>query len=179
MARLTEHQLKRALLAADGYLALDMPQHALDALRPVHVPGELAFEFHRIRGEIYRSLQQWQLALDDFQQCHALQPADISVLMGLAWCYKRVDQLPKAIAAMHAAHRADGKEPIILYNLACYYSLAKNKSQALTWLGRALRMHRDLMQLIPKETDFDPLRDDPDFLKLLDLARGRDTPSAA
>jgi hypothetical protein len=99
--------------------------------------------------------------------------------MGLAWCYKRVGQLPKAIAAMHTAHRANAKEPIVLYNLACYYSLAQNKLQALTWLGRALRMERSLVNLIAEESDFDPLRHDPDFRKLLDLATREPSKPAA
>ena len=44
-----------------------------------------------------------------------------------------------------------------------YYSLAGDKTQALSWLGRALRMKSSLRSLIADESDFDPLRDDPDF----------------
>ena len=36
-------------------------------------------------------------------------------------------------------------------------------------INAALRMDRGFMKLVPKETDFDPLRDDPDFLHLLEL----------
>ncbi|NOX54523.1 MAG: hypothetical protein GXP27_08805, partial [Planctomycetes bacterium] len=41
--------------------------------------------------------------------------------------------------------------------------LAGDKDGALRWLGRALRMDPSLRELIPEETDFDPLRNDPDF----------------
>jgi tetratricopeptide (TPR) repeat protein len=170
MAGSGDLRLKRLLLAAEGYLTLHMPEHALHMLSKVRDPGVLDFEFHRLRAEAYRGLQQWEQALQDFDHCRSLQPKNIDVLMGLAWCYKRVGQLPQAIAVMHAAHQIDGREPIIPYNLACYYSLAKNKSQALSWLGRALRMHQGLVRLVPQETDFDPLRNDPDFQKLLRLA---------
>ena len=37
------------------------------------------------------------------------------------------------------------------------------KTQALSWLGRALRMDASYRQLIDDESDFDPLRHDPDF----------------
>jgi predicted Zn-dependent protease len=171
--------VRRALIAAEGYLELGMPSHALEQLRLVRDPQPVEFAFHLLRAEVHRAQEQWQLALEDFQRCHAADPTNISVLLGLAWCYKRVDQLPQAIAAMHAAHQAHAKEPIILYNLACYYSLARNKPQALTWLGRALRMNGDLASLISEESDFDPLRHDPDFRKLLELAARRDPRSAA
>lgn len=171
MTGMSELRLKRALMAAEGYLVLQMPEHALRELSPVRDPGGLAFEFYRLRAEAYRALQNWELALEDFRYCQSLQPNNIEILMGLAWCYKRVGQLSKAIDAMHVAHRIDSREPIIPYNLACYYSLAKNKAQALSWLGRALRMHQGLAVLIPHETDFDPLRDDPDFQKLIRLAK--------
>jgi Flp pilus assembly protein TadD len=165
-----------ALRAAEGYLELEMPEHALAALRALREPTGAPFDFHRLRADAYRALAQWQAALEDFERCHTEQPKNVEVLMGLAWCYKRTDQLPKAIAAMHAAHRADGKEPIILYNLACYYALAKNKSQSLSWLGRALRMHRGLVNLIADESDFDPLRQDPDFRRLLELVHDAAAP---
>jgi Flp pilus assembly protein TadD len=172
MAASENRQLARALRAAEGYLALEMPDHALLQLHSVRDIDAAAFEWHLLSAEALRLKSDWVAALADFQHCHALRPQDIHVLMGLAWCYKRTGRLPQAIETMHAAHRIDEREPILLYNLACYYALAKNKQQALSWLGRALRMQRDLLQLIPAETDFDSLRHDPDFRKLLDLARG-------
>jgi tetratricopeptide (TPR) repeat protein len=165
------------LRAAEGYLELELPESALEQLRAVREPEHDGYHYRRLRGEAYRALGEWEAALDDFQRCYHERPKNIDVLMGLAWCYKRTGQLPKAIAAMHEAHRADGKEPILLYNLACYYALAKNKPQALSWLGRALRMHSALVHLIADESDFDPLRHDPDFRRLLELVRGNEPAS--
>ena len=74
--------------------------------------------------------------------------------------------------------------PVVLYNIACYYSLAGDKAQALSWLGRALRMEtalrkqmteepefgrKSLRELIPDEPDFDQLRNDPDFQYIANL----------
>jgi hypothetical protein len=64
---------------------------------------------------------------------------------------------------MEEANRLSPNEPIIMYNLSCYFALAGNKTQALSWLGRALRKEKSLRKLIPEESDFDRLRDDPDF----------------
>ena len=54
-------------------------------------------------------------------------------------------------------------DAVLLYNLACYFALSDQKEAALSWLGRALRMDRQLHRLIPMEPDFDSLRSDPDF----------------
>ena len=64
---------------------------------------------------------------------------------------------------MERAYRIAPKQAVILYNLSCYWSLAGNKTQSLSWLGRALRMDHELRRLIDDEADFDSLRNDPDF----------------
>jgi tetratricopeptide (TPR) repeat protein len=168
---LTERQRRRRLLAAEGYLELAMAEHALAELDAIEAPGDLATAdgLHRLRAEAFRALGQWQEALADFEACYAHSPTDVGVLMGLAWCYKRLDQLPKAIAAMHEARQADPKLAVVLYNLSCYYALAGNKLQALSWLGRSLRMDPKLRDLVDREEDFDVIRDDPDFARLLEL----------
>ena len=154
---------ERKLEAACGYLELNMPQHALRELDRIADPEAVAFEFYRLRGEALRASGQFDSALEAFAPALAEKPDDLSVLMGMAWCYKRTGQLARAIAAMEQAYRAHPKEPIVLYNLACYFSLGGEKSQALSWLGRALRMESSLRKLVPEEPDFDPLRNDPDF----------------
>jgi len=95
------------------------------------------------------------------------RPDDVDLLMTMAWCYKRTNQLPRAITSLERAYRINPKEAVILYNLACYWSLAGNKTQSLSWLGRALRMDNDVRRLIDDEPDFDPLRNDPDFQLIL------------
>ncbi len=167
---LTLAQRTRRLDAAEGYLLLNMPDHALAELWSIPDPGEARYDYHRLLGECFRARADWSSALAEFERCYALQPKDLDILMAMAWCYKRLDRLPHAIAAMHEAYEAHREIPVVLYNLSCYYSLAGNKGQALSWLGRALRMERKLLQLIPAETDFASLRNDPEFRRLLQLA---------
>lgn len=167
---LTLKQRLRRLDAAEGYLLLNMTDHALAELRSIPDPAEAEFEYRQLLGECHRARQDWAAALAEFERCYELQPQDLDVLMAMAWCYKRLDRLPQAIAIMHEAYDSHRNVPVVLYNLSCYYSLAGNKSRALSWLGRALRMERKLLQLIPTETDFAPLRNDPEFCRLLELA---------
>lgn len=149
---------------------LGMHQHALEALDEIDEAEASHFSVHLQRGMILREMKDYRAALESFDRAATEQPDDLSLLLAMAWCYKRSDQLPKAIQAMEQAHEAAPQEPIVLYNLACYWTLAGNKAQALSWLGRALRMNKSLRDLIPEESDFDSLRNDPDFENLLNIA---------
>jgi tetratricopeptide (TPR) repeat protein len=165
----SSRRMAKRLESARGYLMLEMAEQALEELDEVDDPDAVAYEWNLLRGEAYRALQQYRPAIKAYQRAQAVQPDEVDVLMGLAWCYKRTDQLPKSIDVMHQAYLNHRDEPLILYNLACYYALAGNKDQALSWLGRALRMKPDLRELIPMETDFDPIRAEADFRRLIEL----------
>jgi Flp pilus assembly protein TadD len=163
MAKNARLRRERLLEAARGYLAIGMADHALQQLDTIEDPENCAFDWHQLRAEALRDQGNYVAALESYNRALSERPRDVAVLMGMAWCYKRTDRLRLSIAAMQQAYRVAPDEPVVLYNLACYYSLAGEKTQALSWLGRALRMHAALRKCIPDETDFDPLRDDPDF----------------
>lgn len=157
MASKTQLDHARRLQAASGYLDLEMPAHALRALEGIANPEATPFEFHYLRGQALRVAGRFEEALIALSRAREKQPDDLDVLMGLAWCFKRTDQLPRAISTMEEAYRAHPKVPVVLYNIACYYSLAGDKVQALSWLGRALRMEASLRKLMAEKSPFDPL----------------------
>ena len=165
---------ERSLEAAEGYLLLDMPEQALRELSAIRTRGRHSALWQRLRGEALRSRRQHAEALEAFQQSDRLEPDDLGTLLGIAWCQKRTDRLDKAIETMMRAYRVFPTEPIVLYNIACYFSLAGEKEQALSWLGRALRMSPELRMLIPDESDFDPLRHDADFQFVIQDPRDED-----
>jgi Flp pilus assembly protein TadD len=169
MALNPEKILARQLLAAEGYVALSMPDHALRELSHIQDVADKRYVACMLRGEALLLKKDHANALDSFREAHIERPTDLDALMRMAWCFKRIDQLQQAIDAMKLAYQFHKEVPIVLYNLACYYSLAGEKDDALSWLGRAFRMDRQLLNLIPSETDFDSLRKDVDFQHLLQL----------
>jgi tetratricopeptide (TPR) repeat protein len=54
-------------------------------------------------------------------------------------------------------------EPMLLYNLACIYSLAGEIDEAIGCLERALEVGFAHTPWIRKDSNLDPLRDDPRF----------------
>ncbi len=165
---------ERLLTAAEGYIELGMYDHALASLEEIEGPDKTGFEANFLRGDALRNLERHEEALAAFHRASEERPADIDLLMAMAWCYKRTNQLPRAITSMEQAYKIAPGKAIILYNLSCYWSLAGNKTQALSWLGRALRMDASYRQLIDDESDFDPLRHDPDFQMMVSAVQQAD-----
>lgn len=159
----------RRLGAAEGYLELQMPDHALRELDGLDDPGELTFIACILRGKARLAKLEYHKALDAFRLAHLEKPTDLDALISMAWCLKRIDRLPQAIDTMKLAYQFHKDAAIVLYNMACYYALAGEKENALSWLGRSLRMDRNYLKLIPDESDFDSLRNDDDFQHLLEL----------
>lgn len=173
MADATDIQKQRAIEAAQGYLMLDLPDAALRRLG-LFSNSEVPAEVEHLRGEAYRLKEDYERALQHFERV-ADSERNLDLLMGMAWCFKRINRLDKAIECMRAAYRASPKVAVVLYNLACYYSLAGEKEEALSWLARAFRMDGSYRKLVAKETDFDPIRNDQDFIYLMQLSEPKES----
>ncbi len=98
-----------------------------------------------------------------------LDPENIHIALALGWCYKRVGRLDLAIESLERILEYDNGNGIIFYNLACYWSLAGGKSHALDYLTQAFALNPDYRDMVGSESDFNPLRNDPDFQALTSI----------
>jgi tetratricopeptide (TPR) repeat protein len=164
----------KLLESAEGYLELGLPQPALDSLEQVSPTArkEDPFVYHSLAGEALRQLEQYAAAIDHLTKAQAERPTAIAIYIGLGWCHKRTNQLPEAIRVLEQAEEVARKLDVpsqlalVLYNLACYHSLAGQKGEMLSHLREALEIDPDYRQAIADESDFDPYRHDPDFITL-------------
>ena len=92
-----------------------------------------------------------------------MEPADIRVRIALGWCYKRIGRLDLAIYSLDQALAIEPDEPLLRYNLACYLSLAGQKRRALRFLFQAMSSNPIYREMAQSESDFDPIRSDPEF----------------
>ncbi len=166
MGRLIRDRIKRQLGEAEGYLMLGLPRRALEILEGRADWATMKFEASYLTGEALRAEGRYREALKPLEVAAALRPGDIGVAIALGWCYKRTHRLAQAIDALERAARSNPDEPLLHYNLACYWSLADNAPKALDELALALDLAPHLRSLIADESDFDGLRGDPEFERL-------------
>ncbi|MEW4568799.1 tetratricopeptide repeat protein [Tautonia sp. JC769] len=164
----------RRLREAEGFLELGMPSHALAILQARPDWATMQFEASYLTGEALRELGRHREALDFLETAARLRPENLMVAVALGWCYKRTHRLAQAIDALTRPRRSNPTEPLLSYNLACYWSLAGNLDRCLQELALALQQQPALRALIADESDFDQVRDHPAFRRLADEDRPGD-----
>jgi len=163
-----EERIRRQLIVrqAEGYLELGMPRHALDTLCRWRDAESQSGRALYLRGESLRMLERYNEALIWFDRAAELLPEDIHLCLAQGWCHKRTGQIHLAIESLCRARAIDPGDPLVHYNLACYWSLARNKRLALEHLARALEKNAHFREHAHEESDFDFVRDDPRFQSL-------------
>lgn len=169
----------RALLEAEGYLELDLPQRALHALETQDDFGPLAFEGNWLTGEALRNLERHDEAVGPLREAVRLKPDSLPARLALGWCLKRCARLQQAIEVLEEALDQEDQEAIVPFNLACYRCLSGDKDAALKLLERALRMDPTYGPNAMDDPDLTGVRDSPTFGRLVarasrDIARRAD-----
>jgi tetratricopeptide (TPR) repeat protein len=165
--RITRDRIIRRLLEAEGFLELGLPEKALEGLQKHSNWATMQFEASYLTGEALRVLGRHREALRPLEVAAGLRPGDVGVAIALGWCYKRTHRLAQAIDVLERAQKAHPEVALLPYNLSCYWSLANNPAKALHALETALELDAGLRALIPHESDFHPLRGNPDFERLV------------
>ena len=167
MSRTSRDRVRKLLDEAEGFLMLELPHRTLQILEERRDWSPMPFEAGFLKGEALRCLDRYREAIKPLEAAAAIRPGDTQVALALGWCYKRTNRLAQAIDALERALREHRDEPLLHYNLACYWSLAGESARALEALSTALDLDPDLRALIAEEQDFDQLRGNPEFDRLI------------
>jgi Flp pilus assembly protein TadD len=160
---------KQALRQAEGYLELEMSEHALRALARLEDPADFDAHGHYLKGLALRGTERYEEALVPLVRAAKLRPSDVRIWLALGWCHKRTGRVDLAVQDLERALEFDPTGALIHYNLACYLSLFGDKPRALSHLSRALRIDANYRRLVDDEPDFDPIRSDPEFQALTSM----------
>lgn len=139
-------------------------RRALATLAELPPADRLEAEVRLLEGEALRALGEWQAAVEPLEAAAAGAPTEPASWLGLGWCLKRLGRLDDAIAALERGRAVSPREPILMYNLACYHSLAGNVPAAIENLTQAIALDARFRDLTGSERDFDPIRSDPRFV---------------
>jgi Flp pilus assembly protein TadD len=108
-------------------------------------------------------MENFSAATAPLESAATEDPENIHVHLALGWCYKRTGRIDLAICALENAAEHAPYEGIIYYNLACYWALCENVELAIEYLMQSFDLDPEYRDLVSGETDFDGIRDDPDF----------------
>lgn len=183
MSEYTRTRRKQVLREAEGYLELAtagtdrlslspatrdrVARRALESLGRLDPKGRERSEARLLEGLAYRVMELYPEAIIALQASADLDSRNVHTWLALGWCYKRTSRLDKAIEALEEALRVDDRQAIVHYNLACYWSLARNAKFAVQYLEQAFDLDPAYRDLVADESDFDPIREHPKFQELM------------
>lgn len=123
------------------------------------------------------SVQYYKEAIDKFEKAIEITPEDPDAWECKAWAYFRISKLEnnfskykkQMIDSFIEADRIGVKTSA--YNLACYYSLTKEKEDALKWFEKMLIKRGDegidLKNKIIEDEDFNNIRNEKKYKELM------------
>ena len=183
MTSMTNAKRTRLIQMAEGYLDLTMvfedlwpldkphcekmADRAIECLdqvkRPLSHKSYVAF----LKGQAHRTAGRYFQAIEFFEQSLKLDPDNLHAYLAVAWCYKRTNEIDKAIDAMKLALKVEPSNALTHYNLACYWALEENIELAVLHLSFALDLNSDYRDKVADETDFDSIRDKQSFQSIV------------
>lgn len=120
-----------------------------------------------LTGMVYRAMGRFADAIEPLTEANKLNPGEIHVGLALGWCYKRIHRVDLAIDALLEVLQNHDQEPIVHYNLACYWGLLGKVTAAVRCLTHAFELDPEYRDRVASESDFDPIRNHPEFQSLV------------
>ncbi len=161
-------QVLRIAQEAEGFLELGIHHRALERAERLLRSRAGRQAGLSLKAECFRRADRFEEAIPVLEEALREWPDDEGLWVNMGWCRKRTGRLDLAIQAMEDLLARQPESPIGHYNLACYLSLAGEKERALGELRMAFELEPGFKDLAKEESDFDPLRGDPEFEELLD-----------
>jgi len=147
-------------------------RRALAEIATLPADVQLTPQSSLVAGAALRSLGEWQAAIAPLERASLAGPraSRLEAWMGLGWCWKRLERVDLAIAALESGLEVFPGLPVLHYNLACYHSLAGNVPAAIDHLQKAIELDDTFRDLTGSERDFDAIRSDPRFVAVVHVA---------
>lgn len=144
----------------------DFPAALADFNKAIELQPNNA-DIYNDRGHTYFLIQEYPAALVDCNKAIELQPGDSRNYYNRGLVHNKTKDFPAALADCSKAIELQPDDDGPVYNMACTYALQFQVDEACSWLRRAIKMSSENIELATTDTDFDPIRDTPEFKSLM------------
>jgi tetratricopeptide (TPR) repeat protein len=143
--------------AATGYVELGMFLEADTELDRIDPFNRAAPEVLALRIAIYLGLEKWELMQEIAKRLVEFQPNDTQWTISLAYATRRANSIQAAKKVLLNAEPRFPEEPLIKYNLACYFCQTGDISTAKSYLKKAFEIDLNWRMAALEDEDLKPL----------------------
>jgi serine/threonine protein kinase/Tfp pilus assembly protein PilF len=122
---------------------------------------------YQILGYVYGQKGEYEQSIESFKKAIDLAPDNLTFEADQAWVYAKAGKRNLAEQIVEKQIRISTNTYVAPFHIAGAYVGLNQKQQALEWLEKAYQDHSDQITYIAKDPRFDPIRNDPEFQKLL------------
>ncbi len=122
------------------------------------------------RGNTFGELRKYDKSLADLNHSLELKPDYPDTLISRGVTYSGLKRYDEALADFNRSLELKPNDSGTLYNLACLFSLWGKTDEALAYLEKAIALDNKFRGMAKTDKDFDNIREDPRFKKLIELA---------
>jgi tetratricopeptide (TPR) repeat protein len=120
------------------------------------------------RGNAYHKLGKYEEALADYNLSLKLMPDNAGTLYNRGITYARLGRYDEAFTDFNLSLKLRPDNADTFYNMACTYSLMVRTSDAINYLKQAISKDKKYIDMAKTDKDFDNIRNDPRFQKLIE-----------
>jgi tetratricopeptide (TPR) repeat protein len=151
-------ELERRILAAQGYVELDLHREAREALSHLSAealdrPDVIEILVLCLMGE-----QRWAEGLALAQKLREAEPSEPGGYIHAAYCLHELGQTQEALDLLARGPAVLRTKPVYYYNVGCYLACLGENDQALKLLEQSFEMDGSLRRHARKDPDLDGLR---------------------
>lgn len=156
---LSRMSIERSLLAAQGYIELEMPVEALaelDALGPEHQNCE---EVLQLRLFVVMRGRLWEPALDVCARLRSTYPECSTGYIHGAFCLHEMGRTAEAKQILLAGPPSLTQEATYHYNLGCYDAVLGNREEAQSHLRTSFQLDKKFREIAKHDPDLKSVSD--------------------
>lgn len=147
--------IRRHLDASIGYLGLGLLMDAWNELEEIDAKDRTRPEILKLRVEVCRALENWEMMAEVSQFLAKGEPNDPSHVLNLAYAKRRFESVESAERVLKVAEAKFPDCALIQYNLGCYLAVSGRPDEARRYLSEAFKKDSGLRASALDDSDLD------------------------